>query len=359
MKKLEFFFKNIFLNILLFFNSPRKNYDIIGDKDFSKILFIRLNRIGDALVVTPLLHEIKKNLNSKIYILADKNNFMAFGNNTDVDKLLIFNKGIKGFLDVLKFIKRENIQTVVDLHVDISTTVSFLIAFCKTKNKFGLEKGNKNIYTKTIENLDSSKYHIVDRILEISKLFNIEIDKNNINIHYTFADSSIKKVHEYINEKFPAKKALIGINISAGSTARFWGIENFKKIINYFIQYDANLILVCSPQDINLCREICNDKYYYFSSKNYDEFAAIISVLDFLFTPDTAAVHLASAFEIPVFGVYVKYNTNDMIWSPYKSKFDCVVTTEPNLRNLTFETVENKLKSFIENFNFTLVDASK
>ncbi len=359
MKKLEFFFKNILLNILLFFNSHDDKGGIVPGKDFEKILFIRLNRIGDALVVTPLLHEIKKKLNSKIYLLADKNNFVAFNNNTDVDEILVFDKDIKGFLKVLKFIKTENIKTVVDLHVDISTTVSFLIALCKAKNKFALEKSNKKIYTKTVKTLDGSKYHIVDRILEISKLFEIEPDKNNINIHFTPAESSVQKVQEYLNKKFPLKKILIGINISAGSTARFWGIENYKKLINYFIQFDVNLIIICSPTDVNLAKEICNNKYYYFSSENYDEFASMISGLDFLFTPDTAAVHLASVFEIPVFGLYVKYNTEDMIWSPYKSKFDCVVTTEPNLKNMTFESVKIKLQLFIENFNFSFINDSR
>ncbi len=74
----------------------------------------------------------------------------------------------------------------------------------------------------------------------------------------------------------------------------------------------------------------------------------MISQLNLLLTPDTMAVHLASAFEIPVFGIYVHYNTDELIWSPYKSDFDCVVTKEPNLKNVTFEEVNKKFNPFLE-----------
>jgi ADP-heptose:LPS heptosyltransferase len=84
------------------------------------------------------------------------------------------------------------------------------------------------------------------------------------------------------------------------------------------------------------------------ASPDFDEFCAAISKLDFLFTPDTSAVHIASAFNIPVFGLYVKYNTNDMIWSPYKSKFECIITTEPNLNTVSFEDTIAKFKPFFE-----------
>jgi len=83
-------------------------------------------------------------------------------------------------------------------------------------------------------------------------------------------------------------------------------------------------------------------------SKEFDTFAAGISKLNFLFTPDTSVVHIASIYKIPVFGLYVKYNTQDMIWSPYNTEFDCIVTEEPTLKNISFEEVINKFIPFLE-----------
>ncbi len=350
MKAIENYLKNLLLRLLLFFNQAKGNHLKNTGNDQEKILFIRLNRIGDALVVTPLLHEVKKNIKAKIYLLADKKNYMAFNNNPDIDELLIFNKGIKGFFEVRKLVRNEGINTIVDLHDDVSTTVSFLVALAKAPNKFALEKDNKNIYTKTIKRLDSSKYHVVDRILEIAKLFNVKPEKTSVNIHYNPQKESFQKVDEYFSKAFVQNKFLIGINISAGSKARFWGIENYKRIVDFLSSFDVNTILLCSPSDLDSAKQIAEDKCKIFYSEKYDEFAAMISKLNFLITPDTAAVHLASAFEIPVFGIYVKYKTNDMIWSPYKSDFECIITDDPNLEHVKFKEVLQKLKPFIEKY---------
>jgi ADP-heptose:LPS heptosyltransferase len=348
MKAIENYLKNIFLKLLLILNSPKEKNTELLNQSGNKILFIRLNRIGDALVTTPLLHAVKNNLNAKIYLLADRKNYIAFNNNPDIDKLIIFNKGIKGFFEIRKLVKRENINTIVDLHDDVSTTVSFLIALAKAQSKFALEKENKNIYSRTIPRLDASKFHVVDRLLEIAKLFDIKIENADENIHFYPGEESFKKVDSFLNKIFSNKKYLVGINISAGNKARFWGTENYKKLIDFLTGFDVNLLLICSPEDLQDAKRISENKLTIFHSENYSEFAAMISKLNFLVTPDTAAVHLASAFQIPVFGIYVKYKTSEMIWSPYKSDFECVITEEPTLKNIRFKEVQNKLKPFIE-----------
>jgi len=349
MKKIEFFLKNILLRILLKLKHTSIPSQVIDTGNNSKILFIRLNRIGDALVTTPFIHFIKSNLNAKIYVLSDEKNKTAYQNNPDIDELLVFKKGLKGFLDILRLIKIEQIETVVDLHDDVSATVSFLIALCSANNKFGLEKENKLIYSKTVARLDASKFHVVERIMELSKLFNLRVDYSNIKIHFHTGINSGKKADDFITNNYSDKKYFIGMNISAGSNARFWGVENYKKLLNYFASLDVNLAILSSPRDLELTRQIANSNFKFFVSETFSDFAAMISKLDFLFTPDTAAIHLASAYNVPTFGVYVKYKTNDMIWSPYNTKFDCVITEDENLSRITFDEVISKLKPFLEN----------
>jgi ADP-heptose:LPS heptosyltransferase len=345
MKKIEYFFKNILLRLLLLFSSPSKTP--VTNLDFNKILFIRLNRIGDALVTTPLLHLVKKNIDCKIYLLADKKNYFAYSNNPDIDRLIKFNKGIKGILEIVSLVKRENIDTVVDLHDDVSTTVSFLIALSSAKNKFGLQKGNDIIYTKTVQRPDHTSVHVVDRLLQLAKLFNINPDRDSICIRYQPKDESLKKAEDYLNQRFEEKVFLVGINISSGSSARFWVAKNYQSLINFLKEYGINFLVLSSPDDIHLAHQVMNNEKLIFASV-FDEFSALISKLNLLITPDTAAVHIAAAYNVPVFGIYVNYNTDEMIWTPYGSDFDCVVTKEPNLKNITPEQVILKLKPFLQ-----------
>ncbi len=344
MKKIELFFKYLLLNILLIFKPTAVQGSPHFDKN-SKILFIRLNRIGDALVSTPLLHFIKQKINCKIYVLADLKNFFVFRNNPDIDEVIIFKKKLKGFTEFFKLIKSEKITTIVDLHDDVSTTVSFLVALSCAKNKLGLEKENKNIYTKTIPKLSPVNVHVVNRILELSKLFNLNPDQAELCIKYFPESESEDKAQNFISKTFKDKKPILGINISAGSDARFWGVERYKQLINSLSSYNIEILILAAPKDKDKVDLIGYSGY--FLSESFDEFCAVISKLKLLFSPDTAAIHIASVFNIPVFGIYV-HDTDDMIWSPVNVDFDYVETKEHNFRNMRFEKVINKFKPFLE-----------
>jgi len=314
----------------------------------SKILFIRLNKIGDALVTTPLLKMVKEKTGAKIFVLADSKNHFIFRSNPSVDEVLVFNKKIKELILLRKKITNEKFDVVVDLHDDVSTTVSFMIASLRINYKFGLEKENKAIFTHTVERPDPISNHVIDRINSIGKLFNIDTLDPDTNVQYRIDENSLQRVEKYLQKNFLEKKFLAGINISAGSYSRFWGKKRFKNLIQHLEKYDTDILLLCSTRDLDKAQDISHNKIKIFYSPDFNIFSAMISKLDFLFTPDTSVIHIASAFQIPTFGIYVKYNTDDMIWSPYKSKFEAVITYEPNFDNLEFEETIKKLKPFFE-----------
>jgi len=352
MKKIEIYLRKFLLNVLLLFRHSSKPVPVDYQNPNTNILFIRLNRIGDALVATPLIHEIRKAVKSKLFLLADKKNHFVFENNNDIDKVVVFEKGLKGIFKVLRFIKDNNINTVVDLHDDVSTTVTFLIALSNAPNKFGLEKANERIYTETVPRLNSENNHVIVRLLEICRLFNIRYNKDSVNVKYLINEDSERYAFNFLQINKITNSFLVGINISAGSKARFWGVSNYKRLLTLLSSFNVNYLILAAPDDLELANEISEDSTHIYSSKDYNEYAAMISKLNLLFTPDTAAVHLASAFRIPVFGIYVKYNTKDMLWAPYCSKFDYVVTEEPNLDNVSYESVIERFEPFLRTILF-------
>ncbi|MHB8930516.1 MAG: glycosyltransferase family 9 protein, partial [Melioribacteraceae bacterium] len=197
-----------------------------------------------------------------------------------------------------------------------------------------------------------SKHHVVDRMLEFGKLFGINLNPKTANIFFEPKYSSTKSAEEFIKNNYPVKKILFGINISAGSEARFWGVANYKLLISELSSYDLNMLLLCSPQDLDKATKISNNLIPIYYRPTFDEFCAMIPIVDFLFTPDTSIVHVISVFHKPMFGLYVKYKTNDIIWSPYKSEYDTIITEEPTLENVSFDQVKNKFIPFFEKFYF-------
>jgi ADP-heptose:LPS heptosyltransferase len=348
LKKIEILFRKFLLSLLLLSRKNAKQNEIPAIQKESKILFIRLNRIGDALVTTPLLKEIKEQIGCKVYILASTKNYFVFENSKIADEIIVYNKRTHGIRTLIKMINNLEFDVIVDLHDDVSSTVSYLVAFAKSRYKFGLKKLNAKLYTHTVNKLDPSKYHIVNRMLEIGKLFGLKLNPDKANIFFESKSVSLKSAEEFIQKNYSEKKFLIGINISAGNEARFLGVPNYRLLISELSQYDVNILILCSPNDLNSASQISNTKIPIYYRPTFDEFCAIIPSLDLIFTPDTSIVHVASAFHRQLFRLYVKYNTTDKIWSPYKSEYESITIFEPTLENISFDQVKNKFIPFFE-----------
>jgi len=348
MKELEIFFRKFLLKLLILLKSAKKKEGMLNLTRDSKILFIRLNRIGDALVTTPLIYAVKKEIGCKVYLLADSKNYFVFNSPQLADEILIFEKGFFPLRDLIKRVNHLKFDAVIDLHDDVSTTVSYLLACIKTPNKVGLQKETSKLYTQTVPKLDPRTFHVVDRIMNLSKIFNMNGYAEETNIKYFPEENALQKAETFTKNNFPDNKFLVGINISAGNEARFWGIENFRKICELLKNFPVDILILSSTRDLNHALQICHDRKKIFYSPSFDEFTGMISKIDLLFSPDTATIHLASLYRKPVFGLYVQYNTEDIIWYPYKSDYKVIVTKEPNLDNVTYENVAEKFIPFLE-----------
>ncbi|NNJ51831.1 MAG: glycosyltransferase family 9 protein, partial [Ignavibacteriaceae bacterium] len=254
MKKLEIFFKNIILNLLLILSRGRisSGKTVFGSN--SNVLFIRLNRIGDALVTTPLLTQVKKQTGCKIYVMADKKNYFIFEHCPAVERTFIYNKGLVGLKEMKRLLKNKKIDSIVDLHDDVSLTVSLFLWYVKCQQVFGLKKRNENLYTHTVSRLESTKYHIVERTLELAKLFGLKPDFQNAFINYKFNTVSKKLAEQYLNTL--NSKFLLGINITAGSKARFWGKSNFIKLIEEIRRFDINYVVFTTTDYFEQAKKI-------------------------------------------------------------------------------------------------------
>lgn len=351
MKKIEIFFKRLFLRWILFSGRRKKSDAQVKLSKGDKVLCIRLNRIGDALVVTPFLHHLKLATGCEITVLADRHNHFVFRNNPDIDNVIIYEKGAEGTGKLLKKINNSGYKAVFDLHDDVSVTVSYILKKLKVHYVAGLRRANAQLFTHVIDKPDSTKIHVIDRCLRLIELVDGDHKVDGLlttpSIRYFPSKEDIENVNRYFADKFTGSEFVVGINISAGSMARYWGTENFKKLVEYLKEKKIEYLLLCSTRDIKLSLEIdpYSERTYY--TPGFGEFCAMVGKINLLFSPDTATVHLASIYNIPVFGLYVKYATEDIIWYPYNTRYEAIVTSSPTLKDVKFLKVMEKFDPFL------------
>lgn len=283
-----------------------------------RILLLRQDRIGDLLVTTSFLRNLRNAFpKTPISILLSERNIVAQSCiKPYCSEIFVLRKTPLGFLKLIKQLKKKKFELVIDLLDNPSVTSSILVRLLKTKFSLGFEKENKNIYTHIVTLPDKSKVHIVERIANFLIPFGLNPSNCDLSLEYP-----LKEVSPLPHKSMPR----LGINISGSNRQKFWGAQNFITLINKIKSRFTFEILLFSTKDylteIKHIQSETNAKIANFT-KDFDEFASLVASCDLLITPDTSVVHLASCFKIPVL-VFFHYISAEfgMPWLPYKTKF--------------------------------------
>ena len=324
--------------------------------DFSsrKYLFVRQDRIGDVLVSTPLIHAMKDRYpHATVDFLLSSNNHFVLANEPLVRKRWIYKKTAASAIDILRKVRREQYDFVIDLMDNPSATSTILCALAGGKWNVGLSKENAYTYDISVPLLSRKETHIIDRLAMLLTVFGISRDDQDLRVHYNVLPESREFAASFLKHHNLLDRDIIGVNISPGEGTRFWGVENYQALISWLRkEYSGSPILVLyQPSDAPVAQTITRrfpEVVLSPETKSFDQFAAFIQTLWMLITPDTSAVHLAAAFSIPSVVMYVQSNKELRIWEPYGSLSETVVTDIDDLRRISQAEVFHAVEKLVQ-----------
>ncbi|MBM4168285.1 MAG: glycosyltransferase family 9 protein [Ignavibacteria bacterium] len=357
LKALEVSFRRMLIRLLRGFSRRSRPLPTDWDFDSSKFLFVRQDRIGDVLVSTPLFHAIKKRYPKAVLdVVLSPNNVMAIGNEQLVRTRWVYRKNPIAAIALIRRLRRQKYDFVIDLMDNPSATSTLLVLTSGGSWTIGLEKSNAYAYDIVVPLLSRTDVHIVERIAAILTVFGIEPIHERLQIRYETTKESDRRAEDLLRESRASTRQVVAINISAGSETRFWGIENYKSLLKKLRERipTCSFLLLHKATDGTRAREIASavPNVLVPPKTSFDEFAALIKHSDILITPDTAAVHLAAAFDIPSIVLYVQSDPTLRIWEPYGSLAECLVTPVDDLTTISvgqvveaFERLQRRMES--------------
>jgi len=320
----------------------------------SKILFVRQDRIGDVLVSTPLFYALKRHYPSAIVdFLLSSNNHFVLAHEPLVRKRWLYRKTIASALSLIRSIRREKYDFVIDLMDNPSTTSTVICALAGGRWNVGLSKENEYAYDIAVPLMSRRDTHIVDRLAMLLTVFGVKPEGEKLEIRYALSSDSDRFARRYFAEQGLEGRFVIGLNVSPGSGVRFWSVANFQLLIARLLEELPGLpiVILYHPADRRQAEEIArpfDSALLSPATHSFDEFAAVVKLLGMLVTPDTSAVHLAAAFHIPAVVLYVQSNKELRIWEPYGSVCETLVTDVDDLTTIppdrVFEAIERLMK---------------
>ena len=297
--------------------------NFLKDNNIKSILFLRYDgKIGDMVVNSLMFREIKKVYPYiKIGVVARGAAIDIIRDNTNVDKIYEYYKDRKKIKDLALKIKEEKYDLLIDFSEMLRVNQMMLINLCGARINIGLDRKDWKLFDLSIESGKDFKWteHITNRYL--AYLIKIGLKKESINISYDIYLKDEIKYEDFFNEIKESKKLIL--NPYGASKHKSFNIENLENIITYLKDKDIAIILVYFGDKYKEL-EFLEKKYkYVYIPKKIESIldtAILIKKSDYIISPDTSIVHIASAFNKKMITVYPpkggKYGVDHLVWAP-------------------------------------------
>jgi ADP-heptose:LPS heptosyltransferase len=289
-----------------------------------KFLILRFSSIGDIVLTTPVVRCLKEQYHqAEVHYFTKAKFGFLLEDNPFVDKLWLLDKS-EG--DVLKQLKQENFDYVIDLHNNLRT---LKIKFVLGKPAFSYDKLNVQKFLLTNFKINRlPNVHIVDRYLDTLKRFNITNDQKGLDYFFP------KKDQIELNT--------LPVTHQSGFVAYAIGGQHFtKKLpVNRMIELCAKinqpLILLGGKEDFRSGEEVRNALserpiYNACGAYNFNQSASVIQNASVVFSHDTGLMHVAAAFQKPVYSIWGN-TVPEFGMYPYLTSFEILENKDLNCR---------------------------
>ncbi len=365
LKRMELCIRRQLIRLLGAVIRRRRPFTDSFDFNAAKVLCIRQDKIGDVLISTPLFAVLKKHYPGILLdaLLSPKNEFVL-EHDPLIRKRWIYRKRIDSIVPLLLSIRKEKYDFAIDLMDNASATSTVLCLCAGARWNVGIAKSNSFAYDITVPMLSRQTTHIVDRIAQLLTPFRIDPGREKLTVRYFTSTESDHFAEKFLAEEALKGRRLIGINISASGKVRFWGVANYRSLLGFVCREypEYRPVILFAPPDEQRAREIANGNPNVIvspSTSSFDRFAALIRHLTILITPDTSAVHLASAFHIPAVVLYVQSDKSLRIWEPYGIDYEALITDIDDLSTIPIAPVIRSVQLLLDRQGGGMLQASE
>jgi lipopolysaccharide heptosyltransferase II len=267
----------------------------------TKILIIRFSSIGDIVLTTPVIRNLKQQMPSAQIHYCTKAAFKdIIENNPYVDKIFVLEKELSS---LLRQLKEEKYDYIIDLHHNLRTTI---IKWSLGTKSFSFHKLNFKKWLYVNFKINSlPEVHIVDRYMDTLKKLNIINDQKGLD-YFIPSQDQINPTH--LPEAY--RQGYIAFAIGAQHYTKRLPPD---RIIELCEKINQPIVLLGGKEDEEVGKYV--EGYFLRKNKTFsvynacgkfhlNESASVISHAKAVYSHDTGLMHIAAAFKKPVYAIW-------------------------------------------------------
>jgi len=294
----------------------------INKSEITKILCIKLKGIGDVVLSTVVLENLKYDFpDVKIDFLTEAPGKAALEHIPLLNEIIVFDKNA-GAINLIRAIRKRKYDLVIDLYSNPRTALATCLSGAKYRAGFPY-RGRKYAYN-LFGPVERDQYHAAQLHLEFLK--SIGLSSNSAEMHFGLTSEDITFADTFISQKFKPDELLIGLSPSGGWPSKKCDPEKFAEIGDSIIEnFGAKILLVWGPGDHNEAMEIVklmNNKVILAPLTDIRKMGALISKCHVLIANDSGPMHISTALNTPVLSLHGP--TAPSLQGPFGYKHDYV-----------------------------------
>ncbi|MFH1761293.1 MAG: glycosyltransferase family 9 protein [bacterium] len=293
----------------------------------NKILFVEPNNPGDVLMATVAVRSLKKALpDTELHFLVDKECSNLLENNQNISKLHIFpraglkelflsaekgwNLGIKLLDEFLEELKRENFDWIINYFQNpIGPILVNLINPKKAAGPLLNTCGSMIINDKWTRYLFAVPFARQYCALHVSDIFcriaGVKGDGNGPDLY--LSRKELENAENFFKTE-DLKPPVVAIQAGSAYSSKRWLPQYFTKLAKMLIKKGYKLLFLGAPQELEFINAIVKDMpekpAFGVGKTTLRQSGALIKMSNYLISGDTAAVHMASAFNTKTISIY-------------------------------------------------------
>ncbi|MFN5867202.1 MAG: glycosyltransferase family 9 protein [Candidatus Kapaibacterium sp.] len=321
-----------------------------------RVLLIRNDRVGDMIITLPTIAYLRKVLpHADIDVLASRSNARVAEACPEVSTVIIQPQTLLAKLRLWRMLRQRNYHLILACVTNRSTGIGLLCsyltsgvhtpavdtasqhssatAFSRSKGiSATIHRGDKYDRFFHVQSREAARQPNAARklLMVIPDVINCVVEESDAAPRMAVPQANLESAVHFLNSNGLRPGSYGLVNISVRTQRNAWTDQGFVRALDTIAERSGMpALLLAMPSDIERAHALATQATSAIvipASNDVLDAAALVKFARIVLSPDTAVVHMCSAFGIPMLGLYCHYSQGTDEWGPVNNTGARVLT---------------------------------
>ncbi|MFM8438777.1 MAG: glycosyltransferase family 9 protein [Candidatus Kapaibacterium sp.] len=300
-----------------------------------RVLLIRTDRVGDMIATLPTVVFLRRILpHARIDILASASNARVAEVCEAVTQVFTYPSSTPGRLAMLRMLRSRRFDVVFACVTNKSTGIGLISSYLTGKHGISAttHRGDKYNWLFHVQSRSAAAEPTALRkfLMVVPEVIECRVGDEDAMPCMTVPSENRANADRFLREHaLPAMRYSV-VNISVRTARNAWTDEGFVRIMDRLsLLSGLPTVVIATPEDARRAQVLATTSRHAIvvpATPDVLDVAALIQTARMVVSPDTAIVHMCSAFSTPMLGLYCRYSHGTDEWGPTHNPHAVVLT---------------------------------